>query len=407
MAQKLKFGNGTWATKEGSTLAYNDENEKYKPLPFSFERDSIATRVNKEGLIEVVGNDIPRIDYKDSADGVLLLEPSRSNINTYSDPTDAQKGNLSYASVTYQDDFNWGLGNVIKNAIVFGDNSTTRYAYYNSTVVSGTEYTLSVIVKMDDNSVPIPATDFLFVLSASAISSGYNVESYGNNIYRVSVSATSSTNLTANGILKAASNSTKGFTISAFQIEQGSYATSYIPTSGSTVQRAAETANGSGNSEVFNDSEGVLFADIAALANDGTNRQISISNGGTSQRIYLGFRTSTNEFILSSRDSSYLIANIVDVTNFNKYAFQYKSGSFKAFINGFDYDLTSDGGLLPTGLNTLNFDDGNGGADFYGKTKELGYYDTALTDAELETLTSYRNWVSMVNELNLNIIYNG
>ena len=82
MAQTYKFGNGTWATKEGSTLAYNDENENYKPLPFNFERDSIATRVNKEGLIEVVGNDIPRIDYTDSADGVLLLEPSRTNLIT-------------------------------------------------------------------------------------------------------------------------------------------------------------------------------------------------------------------------------------------------------------------------------------------------------------------------------------
>ena len=46
--------------------------------------------------------------------------------------------------------------------------------------------------------------------------------------------------------------------------------TSYIPTNGSTVQRAAETCNGSGNSEVFNDSEGVLFADISGLADDGT-----------------------------------------------------------------------------------------------------------------------------------------
>ena len=79
MAQKLKFGNGTWATKEGSTLAYNDENNNYKPLPFTTTRNSIGTRVNKEGLIEVVGNDIPRIDYTDSADGVLLLEPSRTN----------------------------------------------------------------------------------------------------------------------------------------------------------------------------------------------------------------------------------------------------------------------------------------------------------------------------------------
>ncbi len=79
MAQKLKFGNGTFATKEGSTLAYNDENNNFKPLPFTTTRNSIATRVNKEGLIEVVGNDKPRIDYTDSADGVLLLENSSTN----------------------------------------------------------------------------------------------------------------------------------------------------------------------------------------------------------------------------------------------------------------------------------------------------------------------------------------
>ena len=34
MAQTYKFGRGTWATKEGSTLAYNDENENYKPSTF-------------------------------------------------------------------------------------------------------------------------------------------------------------------------------------------------------------------------------------------------------------------------------------------------------------------------------------------------------------------------------------
>ena len=51
MAQTLKFGNGTWATKKGSTLAYNDENGNYKPLPFNFTRATSATRVNKQGLI--------------------------------------------------------------------------------------------------------------------------------------------------------------------------------------------------------------------------------------------------------------------------------------------------------------------------------------------------------------------
>ena len=85
MAQTYKFGNGTWATKKGSTLAYSDTNNAFKPLPFSFERNSIATRVNKEGLIEVVGNDIPRIDYTDSTEGALLLENSATNLIPYSE----------------------------------------------------------------------------------------------------------------------------------------------------------------------------------------------------------------------------------------------------------------------------------------------------------------------------------
>ena len=72
MAQTLKFGKGTWATKTGSSMAYNDQNGNYKPLPFNVERDSIATRVNKQGLIEVVGKDKLRIDYTDSAKGVAL-----------------------------------------------------------------------------------------------------------------------------------------------------------------------------------------------------------------------------------------------------------------------------------------------------------------------------------------------
>ena len=85
MAQTLKFGKGTWATKTGSSLAYNDQNENFKPLPFNVERNSIATRVNKEGLIEVVGKDKLRIDYIDSDKGVALLEPSRTNLVTQSE----------------------------------------------------------------------------------------------------------------------------------------------------------------------------------------------------------------------------------------------------------------------------------------------------------------------------------
>ena len=80
MANTLKFGNGNWATKEDSVLAYNDENNNFKPLPFDFTRASTATYVDSDGLIKTSRNGEARIDYTDSEDGVFLLEKASTNL---------------------------------------------------------------------------------------------------------------------------------------------------------------------------------------------------------------------------------------------------------------------------------------------------------------------------------------
>ena len=104
MAKTFKFGeNGKWATKTGSSLAYNDQNDNFKPMPFSVIRDGIATRVNKEGLIEVVGKDKLRIDYTDSTKGVALLEPARTNLILESENFDNYFSKLNSATVTSND----------------------------------------------------------------------------------------------------------------------------------------------------------------------------------------------------------------------------------------------------------------------------------------------------------------
>jgi hypothetical protein len=77
------------------------------------------------------------------------------------------------------------------------------------------------------------------------------------------------------------------------QLEEGSYATSYIPTFGSTATRNAEVCNNSGSVQDLNSEEGVLYADIAALANDGTSRTISLSKD-INDRIQMYFNTSDN-----------------------------------------------------------------------------------------------------------------
>ena len=422
MAQKLKFGNGTWATKEGSTLAYNDENENYKPLPFNFERDSIATRVNKEGLIEVVGNNIPRIDYTDNKEGVLLLEPARTNLVTYSEDFSNSSWTKNNTTVTSGFTSPDGTNNAYK--LVEGTSTGEHFIQSIISASNSTIYTASIFVKyagrewirftdaQSSNRIHFNTHTGQFGAIVGTVIS-YNKTALDNGWYKLSFTTTSVATAYAPRLALAEAdndviytgNGTSGVYIYGAMVEQSSFPTSYIPTSGSSVTRVAEAANGSGNSEVFNDSEGVLFADISQ-DNDGFNT-ISISDGGTSDRITIAYQNNTIKSILVYNNTVKQLESTNYTQNlFHKVAIKYTASNVSLIINGFEL-LTTSKGAFADSLRTLEFAQGNGGNPFYGKTKELAYYDSSLTDEELEYMTSYRTWVSMVNELNLNIIYNG
>ncbi len=421
MSNKLKFGNGKWATKKGSTLAYNDENNNFKPLPFTTARDSKATRVNKEGLIEVVGNDVPRIDYKDNAKGALLLEPQSTNLATYSE--DLTNGWSS------------GATSVISNQVVSPDgslnadkliesNTSARHELYGQTLSFTGTTSISFFAKASERryiSVFIggdPAVGGATfdvqdgVVSLTSGGTNASIINHGNGWYRCSLTSTKSgssaiyyclrTNTNEVNVQTYQGDGTSGMYLWGFQTEIGqSYPTSYIPTNGSTATRLADTASGSGNSEVFNDSEGVLFADIQGL-NELYRLGIS-ENASTSNRILIGQSSSALSYIVTS-GSTTVVNNNVSGYGLNeklKIAAKYKQNDFAFWVNGFEV-ITVSSGNTPTNLNSLDLK--GQGFDFYGKTKEIAYYDTALTDAELETLTSYRSLNELATELNLNTL---
>jgi hypothetical protein len=83
-----------------------------------------------------------------------------------------------------------------------------------------------------------------------------------------------------------------------------------------------------------------------------------------------------------------------DATTPFKIAYKYKQNDFSLWVNGFERG-TDTSGSVPTGLTKLNFDNGAGGNDFYGKSKQLMAFKTALTDSELETLTSWDSFNAM------------
>ena len=175
------------------------------------------------------------------------------------------------------------------------------------------------------------------------------------------------------------------------------------------MQRAADTANDAGNSEVFNDSEGVLFADISAN-NDSEYKSISLSNASSSvddNRVLIALQN-------SNLNANVRVGNVyqfnknfaLSTENSNKISLKYKTNDFALWVNGFEVSTDTSVITFSNGiLLKMQFADGRPTTShFYGKTKEIGYYDTALTDEELEYMTSYRSLNELVTELNLNTL---
>jgi hypothetical protein len=399
MAQTLKFGNGTWATKKDSILAYNDENENYKPLPFNYTGAGKGTRVNKEGLIEVVENDRPRIDYLDSEDGVFLLEKASTNLVKSS-------GDISTQSTYWLP--NQG-GTSVQNATTAPDGSnmasqinTFGQQYggitQGSISVSNTEYTYSIYLKAKNGT---PDIRLIFFDSVTFHSSDFTISSEWKryDFKFTPVSGSFQIYITCPYV------QTSFYTWGA-QLEQGSYPTSYIPTQGSAQTRVAETAIEAGNSEVFNNIEGTIFLDTNFKNNSGVQVLCSVHDFATNKRLEIWANSNlVNGFI---GGSSNITVGSSSLTNGNyKIALSYKSGNSSFYIDGFLIGSSSSPFTI-SALTKMNLSYLSGTQyNSVSPTKEIGYYDEILTDLELETLTSYRTWESMVNELNLNVIYNG
>jgi len=404
---------------------------------FDFSRSGSATRINSQGLIEEVSNGQSRLNYP-LIDGVvngcpsLLLEPQRTNL------------------LEYSEDFSQSVwGKISINTEIISNNSISPNGSLNSdklnasatyggllgfqdgfSVQSGSDYSVSFFAKKGNlkylqlfhggsQVVGNARTNFDLENGIVAVSdSGHDasIENYGNGWFRciVSLGALSTTlqlyfNAVkdANAIRSSSSNFNENdnLFIWGVQLEEGDYPTSYIPTNGTSVTRLAETANGAGNADTFNDSEGVLMAESKALANDETSRVIAcISNGSSSlNRLVLQYTNLVggNEIVAFAQTpsgySSVLTVGIANALEYNKFAVVYddSQNNFDLWVNGeklgngsFNYSFT------PSELNTIKFA-GVTSNPLYGKIKQLQYHNSALTDSELETLTSWDSFIDM------------
>ena len=398
---------GVKAGKLYSVLPTNGDGD------FTTTRNTVATRVNESGLIEEVASNVPRLDYSDGTCPSLLLENSSTNLMTYSEDFSNAYWIKSGSSVTSGFASPDGTANAFKltedtSAGVHGLTSDV------SGLTIGNTYTISIYAKAGGNNYMYMRfryagnTDVMFdlangtigVTGSAVLSQSINL--MANGYYKCTITALAGTITegfrvynSSNGTdVSYAGDGTSGVYIYGAQLEQNSYSTSYIKTVGTAQTRVADTATDAGNSTVINSTEGVLYAEISALANDGTNRRISLNDSSDNNRINFMYTSALNQIVCNYKSNGITRVSLnnssYDTTLLNKIAFKWKQEDFSLWINGTEVAVDNNTITMmnSNSLEKLDFIDGSGSNPFYGKTKSVQVYTTALSDSELQALTS-------------------
>jgi len=346
---------------------------------FDFTRTSSATRVNPDYLIETSATNTPRLDYTNGT-ASILLEPQSTNLLPYSQ--DFSQGWINTGGSTITNNYGLAPDGTQTSTRIQGNSSVILY-YPLNLPYDGAR---SMYIRAINGSGNIQ------VLSHN--SNTDNVFKINTNWQRVEVTNAPLVPQNFYAIdMRGASTNIYDVEIWGAQYEDLSFATSYIPSlSGSTVTRAAETLNNAGNSDLINSTEGVLYVDFASLNNAGNYRLISLSDGTTSNRLFIGFRLNTGYIyyyvIAGGVSQSNFDTTITSANSFSKIALKYKANDFALWVNGVEIYADSSGSIA-SGLDTLQFADGNvTNRYFYGNCKDIRVYNEALTDAQLQTLTT-------------------
>lgn len=385
-------------------------NKLYSVVPSNGNGDMVttrattATRVNSSGLVENVATGIPRLDYTESVPSILL-EPQRTNLKLQSS------------------DFttSWAINNgatVTSNTIISPDGTQNADTinpsglngsgiYQNSTLVSSSTYTFSVYVKNISNATsiligadnnPTGGSVIFNSTTGAIITNGIGIISssvlnVGNGWYRV-IGTYIATTTTSPFVIYSVAPATIGtFAIWGTQLELGSYATSYIPTTTSTVTRNQDLASVSSVSSLIGQTEGVLFLESAALSNDLTRRVLSISDGTANNRIFIRYEVTSNTIsafgvVGGVSFANQIIYTLSDETQYAKIALRYRVNDITLWINGAKRGIDTTSQILPSSLSRFAFDRGDSIDIFYGKVKSAQLYNTYLTDAEMASLTT-------------------
>ncbi len=365
--------------------------------------------IDNVSVIEITDDtNLPRIDYTDGT-GSLLLEPQSTNLiinsenigtgvsvhslNIDNSETTSPEGLVNAAMITttattqprMEQFVNYNRTYAVSCFIKKNIGDYFGFGYYEALV--GNSFVRFNISSGLDGDISYEGT---------MISNG-KIESFNDNWYRISAKITTGPSGTKSGAKFIAmksdslSNSNIGnkYYIYGLQLEESNFATSYIPTSGSTVTRNADVCNNAGSSDLINSTEGVLYfegSDFDTSYNSG----ICISDLTYDNRVLFYFDSSGNvrAYVFANGAQLVYTTTGLDYTINHKYAIAWKNNDMRFFVDGVMLYSQATGNA-PTGMNNLSFTSATASSDkFRGNAKCLSVFKEALTDEELAKITS-------------------
>ena len=335
----------------------------------------------------------------------LLLEPQRTNSWTYSEP--ASGANEAPSSITTFAPIDMFSPIGVYGGVEF-TGGVTRFQYGGGVAVN-TAYSFSCYMRKEDSTAPILANntsdsngDFNFVLGGNIYSldditsSDYSIELFKDDIYKVVFTYTTgaSVNAANNGIYKDDGNSNVGLFATGFQLEAGTYPTSYIPTYGTSQTRLKDLNSNNDTISTpisFGANEDFALYYEGSFDKDGNNGMImggGVASGGSDYRSYWWVKSGTMN-LYGNGEIAMASTTFSVVKNTNYKLLVKRNGSvIDFFVNGTKLTTTQGTPNTEFTFRSLGWSYSYSVYGISGDIKKAIIFPTALSDDECIELTT-------------------
>ena len=381
---------------------------------FTVSRLTTATRVNSNGLINLVTNNVPRIDYLNQSCPALLVEPAATNQIRNNSMVGAVAGSPGTMPTNWAE----SLNGLVRQSVALGTENGVSYIdiRYSGTatggscavlfetatqIVASTGQTWSNSVYLKIIAQPNPPVAYRLSMWEYNTSGTVFGGSFATAVVPTTISlqrftqTRALTGATTDRVrplfdVSMTSGQTYDFTIRIGypQMEQSSFATSVIPTTTGIGSRDADVISASNINGLIGQTEGTVYIEynMQTLGVEGYAIRLVAANFDNSVHIR---RSTANLVTLELRAAnSNVFSQTLAATGFVKAAIAYKSGDIAAFVNGTQAGSTSTSAFtFGASFTSVNLGTFGAAAFLNDRIRAAALYTTRLSNNELQLLT--------------------